>query len=250
MKQIPAIDTAVKRSQNKDDLTSDDLKQYEPDIEEMNLILISVSNDIHNSMDACENERDMYDRVKRLMQARVVQICANVCLAKNFKTDTYDMLFNHLQQYEGLVNASRAKRTAKTHDPLALVANTHASSSSSRSPEAYYVTHPPFVVDYDNDYLGDEVCDDQEDSLTTIMMLLARAITQRYSTPTNNRLCTSSNIKNQVIMQADRVDIQNRNFRNGGRYTRRPLCTRMSKAKSLRFQILYGTNVACKEGRS
>ncbi|GJZ49798.1 hypothetical protein Tco_0603988 [Tanacetum coccineum] len=55
----------------------------------------------------------------------------NVCLTKNLKEDPYDVLFDHLQQYEGLVNASKAKRTAKTHDPLALVANTYARSSSS-----------------------------------------------------------------------------------------------------------------------
>ncbi|GKC20654.1 hypothetical protein Tco_1022804 [Tanacetum coccineum] len=73
----------------------------------------------------------------------------------------------------GLVNASRAKRVAKTHDPLALVANTYASSSSSRSPPAYYVTHPPLEIDYDDDYQGEAICDDQEDSLTTAMMLLA-----------------------------------------------------------------------------
>ncbi|GJS00067.1 hypothetical protein Tco_0316575 [Tanacetum coccineum] len=92
--------------------------------------------------------------------------------------------------YEGIVNASRAKRVAKTHDPLALVANTYASSSSSQSPIAYYVTHPPYMVEYDDDYQGDAVCDDQEDSLTTTMILIARAIAQCYSTPINNHLRT------------------------------------------------------------
>ncbi|GKD88054.1 integrase, catalytic region, zinc finger, CCHC-type containing protein [Tanacetum coccineum] len=52
MKQIPATDTIAKRSQNEDDLTCDDLKQYEADIETMNLILISIPNDIYNFMDA------------------------------------------------------------------------------------------------------------------------------------------------------------------------------------------------------
>ncbi|GJW13708.1 hypothetical protein Tco_0017841 [Tanacetum coccineum] len=37
------------------------------DIEAMNLILLSIPNDIYNSVDACENARDMWDRVKRLM---------------------------------------------------------------------------------------------------------------------------------------------------------------------------------------
>nr|GEW87296.1 hypothetical protein [Tanacetum cinerariifolium] len=53
--------------------------------------------------------------------------------------------------------------------------------------------------------------DSQEDKLITAMMLLARAITQRYSTPTNNRLRTSSNTKNQAVIQDGRVNIQSNN---------------------------------------
>ncbi|GJY91417.1 integrase, catalytic region, zinc finger, CCHC-type containing protein, partial [Tanacetum coccineum] len=132
----------------------------------------------------------------------------------------YDLLFDHLQQYEVNVNASRAKRAANSHDPLALVANTYASSSSCRSPQAYYVTHPPLVIGNDDDYQGEVICDDQEDTLKTTMMLLARAITQRYFTPINNHLRTSSNTINQAIVQADHVDIQSKNVKNGRRIPR------------------------------
>ncbi|GJW37101.1 hypothetical protein Tco_0060021 [Tanacetum coccineum] len=55
----------------------------------------------------------------------------------------YDLLYDFLKQNEVNVNASKAKRAAKAHDPLALVANTYASPSHSRSSPAYYVTHPP-----------------------------------------------------------------------------------------------------------
>ncbi|GKD31445.1 hypothetical protein Tco_1242223, partial [Tanacetum coccineum] len=58
--------------------------------------------------------------------------------------------------------------------------------------------------------------DSQEDKLTTAMMLLARAITQNFSTPTNNRLRTSSNIRNQAVIQDGRVDIQTKNAGYGG----------------------------------
>nr|GEV17847.1 integrase, catalytic region, zinc finger, CCHC-type, peptidase aspartic, catalytic [Tanacetum cinerariifolium] len=91
------------RDQTKDDFTSDDLKQYEADIEAMNLILISIPNDINNSMNSCKTAKDMW----------------------------------------------------------------HS--------------------------------DGQEDSLTLAMMLLAPAITQHYSTTTNNRLRTSSNTRNQAV---------------------------------------------------
>ncbi|GKA52349.1 hypothetical protein Tco_0745545 [Tanacetum coccineum] len=48
------------------------------------------------------------------------------------------------------------------------------------------------------------------------MMLLAWAITQKFSTPTNNRLCTSSNTRNQVVVQDGRVGIQTMNTGYGG----------------------------------
>ncbi|GKC17092.1 retrovirus-related pol polyprotein from transposon TNT 1-94 [Tanacetum coccineum] len=49
------------------------------------------------------------------------------------------------------------------------------------------------------------------------MLLLARTITQKFSTPTNNHLRTSSNTRNQAIIQGDRVNIQRRNSGNAGR---------------------------------
>ncbi|GJR55852.1 retrovirus-related pol polyprotein from transposon TNT 1-94 [Tanacetum coccineum] len=48
------------------------------------------------------------------------------------------------------------------------------------------------------------------------MMLLARAITQKFSTPTNNRLHTSSNTRNPAMIQDGRVDIQTKNAGYGG----------------------------------
>ncbi|GJZ08203.1 hypothetical protein Tco_0542486, partial [Tanacetum coccineum] len=77
--------------------------------------------------------------------------------------------------YEKLVNASRAKKLEKSHDPLALVAHT---GSSSRNSSPYYVTHPSSVVDYDDDYQEDTFQNNSEDPLISAMMLLARAIVQ------------------------------------------------------------------------
>nr|GFB26631.1 hypothetical protein [Tanacetum cinerariifolium] len=77
-----------------------------------------------------------------------------VCLAKRLMKDTYDDLFDYLQQFEKLVNVSRAKKLEKSHDPLALVAHT---GSSSKTTSPYYVTHPSSVVDYDEDYQGDAI---------------------------------------------------------------------------------------------
>nr|GEW67103.1 hypothetical protein [Tanacetum cinerariifolium] len=75
--------------------------------------------------------------------------------------------------------ASKAKRAAKNHDPLSLIAHSnaslqsHASPSYLNSPQPYYVTHPSSVVDYEEDYQGELKGDSQEDKLTIAMMLLA-----------------------------------------------------------------------------
>ncbi|GKD29711.1 hypothetical protein Tco_1240489 [Tanacetum coccineum] len=109
------------------------------------------------------------------------------------------------------------------HDPLALIAHSNDSSSQSHanpsylnSSQPYYVTHPSLVVDYEEDYQWELQGDSQEEKITTAMMLLARAITQKFSTPSNNRLRTSSNIRNQAVIQDGKVDIQTKNVGYGG----------------------------------
>nr|GEU99195.1 hypothetical protein [Tanacetum cinerariifolium] len=194
-------ETEAPRLQKEEDLRGDDLKHYEAEIEIMNLILISIPNDIYNSMDAFTTAKAMWQRVEQ----RLIE-------------DSYDDLFDYLQQFEKLVNASRAKKLEKSHDPLALVAHT---GSLSRASSPYYVTHPSFVVNYDDDYQGDTVQNNSNDLLTSAMILLARAITRNFSNPTNNHLRTSSNTINQAIVQGDIVNIQSKNSVNDGRNTRR-----------------------------
>ncbi|GJS59875.1 hypothetical protein Tco_0654659 [Tanacetum coccineum] len=79
------------------------------------------------------------------------------------------------------------------------------------SPQTYDVTPPLSVIDNDDDYQGEIQGDAQEDKLTTAIILLARAITQRYSTPTNNCLRTLSSTRNQSVIQDGRVNIQSKN---------------------------------------
>ncbi|GKD90647.1 nucleotide-binding alpha-beta plait domain-containing protein [Tanacetum coccineum] len=80
-------------------------------------------------------------------------------------------------QFEPHVKAFKAKKAARNHDPLALVANSYANPSYSHASPSLFTT--------------------------TIL-----SITQHYSTPTNNRLRTSSSTRNQVVIQDGRVDIQ------------------------------------------
>ncbi|GKC79242.1 hypothetical protein Tco_1130016 [Tanacetum coccineum] len=273
--------STVPKLQTAEDLQGDALLHYDAEIELMNLILLSIPNDIYNSVDACTSAKDMWKRVERLMRGTIqnkvdretrftnefdqfvaepgealvsvynrfaqlmndlerndmhfpivtintkflnslqpewLKYVTQVRLAKRLTVDTFDDLFDYLQQFEKLVNVSRAKKLEKSHDPLALVAHT---GSSSRNTSSYYVTHPTSVVDYDDEYQQDDVHTNSEDPLASAMLLLARAITQNFSNPTNNRLRTSSNTRNQAIIQGDRVNIQSRNSGNTGRNNRR-----------------------------
>ncbi|GJU07412.1 hypothetical protein Tco_1123842 [Tanacetum coccineum] len=270
----------VSKLQTAEDLQGDALLHYDVEMELMNLILLSIPNDIYNSMDACTSAKDMWKRVERLIKGTIqnkvdrethftnefdqfvvepgevlvsvynrfaqlmndlerndmhfpivtintkflnslqpewLKYVTQVRLAKRLTVDTFDDLFYYLQQFEKLVNVSRAKKLEKSHDPLALVAHTGSSSRNT----SYYVTHPTSVVDYEDEYQQDDVHTNSEDPLASAMLLLARAITQNFSTPTNNRLRTSSNTRNQAIIQGDRVNIQSMNSGNAGRNNRR-----------------------------
>ncbi|GJS93145.1 hypothetical protein Tco_0800113 [Tanacetum coccineum] len=103
-------------------------------------------------------------------------------------------LYDSLEQFEPHIQASKAKKAARNHDPLALIAHSkasssqyHASPSYSHSPQSYYVTHPSSIVDYEKYYQGDS----QEDKLTMAMI-------------------------NQAVIQDGRVNIQTKNGGYGG----------------------------------
>nr|GFB96320.1 hypothetical protein [Tanacetum cinerariifolium] len=62
-KDFTPPDCQSPRLQTKDDLTRDDLKHYNAEIEAMNLLLISILNDIYNSVDACTTSQAIWQRV-------------------------------------------------------------------------------------------------------------------------------------------------------------------------------------------
>ncbi|GJS72978.1 hypothetical protein Tco_0705819, partial [Tanacetum coccineum] len=161
-------ETEALRMQKEEDLRGDDLKHYKDEIEAMNLILISIPNDIYNFVDACTTAKFMWQKVARLVQGTmqnkvdketrfnnefdqfVVELgealvsvynrfsqlmndlerngiifpkftintkflnylqpewlkdVTQVRLAKTLTKDSYDDLFDYLQQFEKLVNA-------------------------------------------------------------------------------------------------------------------------------------------------
>ncbi|GJS54358.1 hypothetical protein Tco_0627720 [Tanacetum coccineum] len=59
----------------------------------------------------------------------------------------FDVFYDYMSQFEPHVKASKAKKAARNHDPLDLVANLQASSLYSCSTQPYHVIHPSSVID-------------------------------------------------------------------------------------------------------
>ncbi|GKF87672.1 hypothetical protein Tco_0258549, partial [Tanacetum coccineum] len=53
------------------DLEGDDLLLHDAEMEVMNMILLSIPNEIYNSVDACTSAKDMWKRVERLMRGTI-----------------------------------------------------------------------------------------------------------------------------------------------------------------------------------
>lgn len=66
-------------------------------------------------------------------------------------------------------------------------------------------------------HYSNSIEDDDEDvnTLNQGLALIARAFS-KFSNKTNNRLRSSSNTRNQAVIQDGRVEIQNRNFGQSG----------------------------------
>nr|GEZ91094.1 hypothetical protein [Tanacetum cinerariifolium] len=207
---IPS-DLTVSKLQTAEDLQGDALLHYDVEIEFVAKpveALVSVYNRFAQLMNDLERNDKHFlivtinTKFLNSLQSEWLKYVTQVRLAKRLTMDTFDDFFDYLQQFEKLVNTSRAKKLEKSHDPLAVV--THRGSSS-RNTSSYYVTHPTSMVDYDDEYHQDDIQTNPEDPLASTMMLLARAITQNLFNPTNNRLRASSNTRNHAIIQGDKT---------------------------------------------
>ncbi|GJT72292.1 uncharacterized mitochondrial protein-like protein [Tanacetum coccineum] len=80
-----------------------------------------IDNDIYSTVDACPNAMEMWKAIERLKQEwqRFVTI---VKKSQDLKNVSYHKLYVILKQHQNEVNEIRAKRLARTANPLALVA--------------------------------------------------------------------------------------------------------------------------------
>ncbi|GJS78988.1 hypothetical protein Tco_0728869 [Tanacetum coccineum] len=68
---ITPTGSQLPRLQDVDDLEGDDLLYYDAEMELTNMILLSIPNEIYNSVDSCKTTKEMWDCVERLMRGTI-----------------------------------------------------------------------------------------------------------------------------------------------------------------------------------
>jgi cytochrome c553 len=162
---------------------------------------------------------------------------------KNLHDASYGLLYDFLKHHEPEVEKDRALRGGYSPSPapnsLALVAQSNYAppqmSNHAHVQEQNYFSYPQSsMVSYDssskntstqlvpynnNDavYYSNSQDDDDEEfnTLNQGLALIARAFS-KFSNKTNNRQRSSSNTRNQAVVNDGRVEIQNRNYGRSG----------------------------------
>ncbi|GJU46379.1 hypothetical protein Tco_1203645 [Tanacetum coccineum] len=151
-----------------------------------------------------------------------------VCQTKDLHYVDYTQLYDFLKMNQEEVNELRAKRLAKTHDPLALMAHSHNSynypviHSDQPSPSSYmqqplpnnnYNPQPSFNPNYvQQTMINLDNISDPTIAMNMALALIAKAF--KLSTPTNNNKRISSNPRNRQIAQPSMNMGQDRHIQN------------------------------------
>ncbi|GJU87100.1 hypothetical protein Tco_1294646 [Tanacetum coccineum] len=137
---------------------------------------------------------------------------------KDLHTTDYTQLYDFLKYNQKEVDDQRAERLAKTHDPLALMANSNnpfnypVFHQDQPSPSTYmqqpqpinnnYNPQPSFNQNYMQQPMPNpEDITDPTTAMNMALALMAKAFKLNYSTPTNNNQRISSNPRNRQIAQ-------------------------------------------------
>ncbi|GJZ94390.1 hypothetical protein Tco_0666593 [Tanacetum coccineum] len=152
---------------------------------------------------------------------------------KDLHTTDYTQLYDFLKYNQKEVDDLRAERLAKTHDPLALMANSNNPFNypvfhpDQTSPSTYMQQPLPNNNNYNpqpsfNQNYGQQPMPNPEDITdpTTVMnmalVLMAKTFKLNYSTPTNNNQRVSSNPRNRLIAQPGIIIGQDRQMQMVG----------------------------------
>ncbi|GJY38083.1 integrase, catalytic region, zinc finger, CCHC-type containing protein [Tanacetum coccineum] len=229
-REVPVDETFHEHTD--EELTEKDIKQMEADDQAIQTIFMGLSEDIYdvekkaklfnewkrfNSSDG-ESIESYYHRFLKLMNdfKRNKHFLEKIASNLKFLNSLQPELKRHITIEE--VNELRAERLAKTHDPLAFMANTQTSYTypmfhPDHPSQITYMQHPPPNNNYvpqpsfNTDYMQqpmpnpDEI-NDPTTAMNMTLVLMANAFKLNYPTPTNNNQRISSNPHNRQIAKS------------------------------------------------
>ncbi|GJU27515.1 retrovirus-related pol polyprotein from transposon TNT 1-94 [Tanacetum coccineum] len=200
---------------NYKNVSQDIRNQLDAEAEVVLIILLGIDNDIYSTVDACPNACEMWKAIERLklcesINVQDLELNPAESKVKSLSALTHK-LYDILKQHQNEVNEIRAKRLARTANPLALVAQqqpvyhpqphlTHyTQNSSTRSQQAAtrnrgkeIVNSPPPTYDQQPDMVTEDDALSKEKEIDKLMASISQSCKKIYK-PTNNNLRTSSN---------------------------------------------------------
>ncbi|GJT05454.1 hypothetical protein Tco_0839916 [Tanacetum coccineum] len=231
--------------------------QLDVEAEAIQIILTRIDNDIYSIIDACPNACEMWKAIKRLKQGESINVqdletnlywefgkftsrdgeslesyysrMAKVTLVKQsqeLKTVSYYKLYDILKRHDNEVNEIRAKRLARTANPLAFVAQqqpvyhpqnhpTHYTQNSSTRPQQAatknrgkaIVNSPPPTYDQEPAMVTEDDEMSKEKEIDKLMGLISLSFKKIYK-PTNNNL--------KILLNTSRANQDNNPRTNRG----------------------------------
>nr|GFA18451.1 hypothetical protein [Tanacetum cinerariifolium] len=212
--------------QTDDELSDKELKHIEADDQAIQTILLGLPEDIY----AAEKKAKLFNEWERFTSNeresiesyyhRFLKLMNDLKRNKHFPekiATNYTQLYDFLKYNQKEVDELRAKRLAKTQDPLALMAN-------SNNPYVFPAPHQD-QPSFNQNYLQQPITNPEDITDPTTVMnmalaLMAKAFKLNYSTSTNNNQRISSNPRNRQIAQPGMNMVQDRQMQmvggNGG----------------------------------
>nr|GEZ88995.1 hypothetical protein [Tanacetum cinerariifolium] len=194
--------------QTDDELSDKELKQIESDDQAIQTILLGLPEDIYAAVDSCKTTQEIWftsnegESIESYYHF-FLKLMNDLKRNKHFPEKIASNLkfLNNLQpewSQHKKVDELKAKRIAKTQDPLALMAN-------SNNPYAFPAPHQD-QSSFNHNYLQQPMPNpkditDPTTAMNMALALMAKAFKLNYSTPTNNNQRISSNPKNRQIAQ-------------------------------------------------
>nr|GEU87331.1 putative reverse transcriptase domain-containing protein [Tanacetum cinerariifolium] len=222
------------------DLTSEEKDMYNADIRATNILLQGLPKDIYSLINHYTDAKDIWDNVKMLLEGSELtkedhesrlmtmfrmqlnskfinnmlpewgRFVTAVKLNRGLRDSNYDQLYAYLKQQEVYANDNKMmldRFTQHAVNPLALMSNVlnqqHYPPSATTSPSIYVQPHLADTTQLD---LRLSPTDNLIENLTNTLALLTQSY-KTYLPQTNNQLQTSSNPRNQAIIQDGKVQL-------------------------------------------